>query len=81
MQNNTITKTREALFKDIDALKNDATKLVADVKDHANAHVNQKKQLVNDTITQVRQQATAHPFALLGIGFVLGVFFSRRMRA
>lgn len=80
MSTNTVTQTRNAVLKDVDTLKNDALQLVTDVKDHANAHVTAKKQFVNDTYQKVREQVTARPVTLLGIGFAVGLLFGWRLR-
>jgi ElaB/YqjD/DUF883 family membrane-anchored ribosome-binding protein len=78
MENNTTLKTREALVSDVDKLKRDAVQVAQDVRDHANAHVDETRQRVNETILTVRENLTSHPFALLGIGFAFGFLFGFR---
>jgi ElaB/YqjD/DUF883 family membrane-anchored ribosome-binding protein len=79
--NNTTAGTRETLVKDVDQLKKDATKIALDVKAHANAHVEQTKKRVNDTISAAQARVSAHPFAILGIGLALGYVFGARRRS
>jgi len=74
------TKTREALLHDVDKLKSTAFKVADDVRNHANAHVNQAKARVTDTFQSARDTLTANPLALLGIGFAAGLFFGFRFR-
>jgi ElaB/YqjD/DUF883 family membrane-anchored ribosome-binding protein len=80
MQNHTTAKTRDALLHDVDKLKRDAVQVVNDVRKHATAHVDETKERVTDTIDAFRENLTAHPLALLGAGFVLGVLVGFRLR-
>jgi ElaB/YqjD/DUF883 family membrane-anchored ribosome-binding protein len=80
MENHTTSKTREALLHDVDKLKRNAVQVAQDVRDHATAHVDETKQRVTDTILTVRETLTTHPLSLLGIGFVMGLFFGLRFR-
>ncbi len=75
MEKLTTTATREALNNDVDLLKRNALQVVADVKEHANAHVGAARQRVDDTIQTARKNAGNHPLALLGIGFAGGFLF------
>jgi ElaB/YqjD/DUF883 family membrane-anchored ribosome-binding protein len=76
MENNSpITKTREALVKDVEKLKKDAVNVVQDVREHANAHVDETKQRVTDTIQSVQDRLTSHPLTLLGVGLFVGFLF------
>jgi ElaB/YqjD/DUF883 family membrane-anchored ribosome-binding protein len=78
MTNNTITSTRDTLIKDTDHLKQDAGRIVEDVKKHASAHVDAVKDKVNDTFDLARNFAKEHPLKLAGtalfIGFLIGTF-------
>jgi len=78
MENTTTLKTREALINDVDKLKRDAAQVAQDVRNHANAHVDETKRRMNETILTVRESLTSHPFTLLGIGFVFGFLFGFR---
>jgi ElaB/YqjD/DUF883 family membrane-anchored ribosome-binding protein len=80
MENNTTASTREALVKDVDSLKQDATNIVRDVKAHATAHVDETKKRVNDAFSAAQARVAAHPFAILGIGLALGYVFGARRR-
>ena len=78
MTNNTITSTRETLIKDADHLKQDAGKIVEDVKNHASAHVDAVKDKVNDTFDLARKCVNEHPLKLVAgallLGFLIGTF-------
>ena len=74
METHTTTKTQEALLRDVDKLKQNAGKVVQDVREHASAHIDETKQRVADTFQTARDTLTAHPFYLLGIGFAAGLF-------
>jgi ElaB/YqjD/DUF883 family membrane-anchored ribosome-binding protein len=78
MDNNTTTKTREALDNDVGKLKEDAVHVVQDVRNHAHAHVDETRQRVNDTIVTIRETFASHPLALLGVGFAFGFLFALR---
>ncbi len=82
MENHSSTsKTGEALVKDVEKLKKDAVNVVQDVREHANAHVDETRQRVTDTIQSVQDSLTSRPLTLLGVGlfvgFLLGHRFSR----
>jgi len=79
MENST-TKTREALLHDVDKLKTTAFKVADDVRNHANAHVNQVKARATDTFETVHDTLTTHPLALVGVGFFFGMLFGLRLR-
>jgi ElaB/YqjD/DUF883 family membrane-anchored ribosome-binding protein len=76
----TTTQTADALAEDVNRLKQDVAQLTADAKAHGKARVDEAKQRVNDAISTVQAQLTAHPLAILGAGLVLGFFFGRRGR-
>jgi len=78
--NNTTASTREALVKDVDKLKHDATQIVQDAKAHANARVDETKKRITDAVSDAQARAAAHPFAILGIGLALGYVFGARRR-
>lgn len=88
MENQTLTenqnegsataKTRDALVKDVENLKKNAAQVVQDVREHANAHVDETKKRVTDTIQGMQKSMTTHPVALLGIGLLIGFLFGRR---
>ena len=79
MQNRLTTKTGEALFHDVDLLKNDAVRVVRDVREHANAHVEQTRQRMSDTFATVRERLAANPLYLIGFGFALGLLLGLRL--
>jgi ElaB/YqjD/DUF883 family membrane-anchored ribosome-binding protein len=79
--------TADALVQDVNRLKQDVAQLTADAKAHGNAYVDKAKQSVtdakrrvNDAVANAQAQLAAHPFAILGIGLVLGFLFGRRGR-
>lgn len=74
----TTTKTHDALVKDVEKLKKNAVQIVQDVRDHAQAHVDETKQRVTDTVQGVQDRLTSNPLALLGIGLFVGFLFGRR---
>jgi hypothetical protein len=74
------TETRENLVKDVGQLKDDVTKIAADAKAHATAHVDEAKKRVNDAIATLQHELFSHPFAILGAGLALGFIFGRRSR-
>ncbi len=76
--NGTLSRTREIILDDVSALKKDAVKIATDVKDRAQAHVDETRQKWNDSLKLARETATAHPLALLGIGIALGFLIARR---
>lgn len=78
MENNSTTNTREALLKDLDLLKKNASQVVQDVKDHANARVTETRQHVTGAIGQAREKTRAHPLAILSVGLVIGFILGRR---
>jgi ElaB/YqjD/DUF883 family membrane-anchored ribosome-binding protein len=80
MKNNTTTDTRQALVNDVNRLKGDALQVAQDVRDHANAHVDETRQRVTDTYLSVREDVISHPLSLLGVGFVLGLVMGFRLR-
>jgi ElaB/YqjD/DUF883 family membrane-anchored ribosome-binding protein len=78
MTNDKITSTRERLINDTDALKQDAAKIVDDVKKHATAHVDVVKDRMNHTLDVACKCVQEHPLkvvsAALLIGFLIGTF-------
>jgi chaperonin GroEL (HSP60 family) len=72
--------TRETLVKDVNQLKQDATRIAQDVKAHANAHVDETKRRLNDALNAVQARLAERPLLLLGVGFVLGYVFAGRRR-
>jgi len=78
MTNNTITSTRETIIKDADHLKQDAGRIVEDVKKHASAHVDAVKDKANDTFDLARNFAKEHPLKFIAgsflVGFLIGTF-------
>ena len=80
MENHTTSKTREALFQDVDKLKRDAVQVAQDVRNHATAHVDETKQRVTHAIQTARETLTTHPLTLLGIGFGIGLILGVRIR-
>ena len=77
---NGIAGTREALVKDVGKLKEDAAQIAQDVKAHAVAHVDRTKKRLNDAVSAAQSRVAAHPFAILGVGFVAGYFLGARRR-
>ncbi len=80
MENLTTSDTRQALVNDVNRLKGDAFQVAQDVKNHANAHVDETKQRVTDTIITVRENLTSHPLSLIALGFAFGLFVGFRFR-
>jgi ElaB/YqjD/DUF883 family membrane-anchored ribosome-binding protein len=80
MENHTTSKTREALLKDVDKLKQNAVQVVQDVRNHANAHVDATKQRVTDVVTATRENFLAHPMSLVGVGFAFGLLLGLKLR-
>ncbi len=80
MENNSTSHTREALVKDISALKRDVVQVAQDVKHHAEAHVDATKQHINKKVQAARDAMSAQPLALIGIGFLLGFILASRRR-
>jgi ElaB/YqjD/DUF883 family membrane-anchored ribosome-binding protein len=80
MENDDITKTRNALTKDTTALKRDIGKIATDVKDHATAHVDLVKGKAGDTFQMVNDYARENPLHLVLAAFAFGLFigFTRR---
>ena len=78
MTNHTISSTLETLIKDTDHLKQDAGKIIDDVKKNASAHVEAMEGKVSDTFDLARTYAKEHPLKLIGaslfIGFLIGTF-------
>jgi ElaB/YqjD/DUF883 family membrane-anchored ribosome-binding protein len=72
-------QTREALLQDVDKLKRDATRVVRDMREHAQAHVDQTRQRVTDTVGAVRERLSANPLYLIGFGFALGLLLGLRL--
>lgn len=79
-QNNGTTQTREALLKDVGNLKEDAAKIVHDVKAHASAHVDQTRQRVTNAVSAAQAQVASHPLAVLATGLVVGYLLGARRR-
>lgn len=77
---NTTTTTSDAVVEDVQRLKQDVAQLTADVKAHGRARVDAARQRVNETIEAAQAQLAARPFAILGVGIVLGFLFGRRSR-
>jgi hypothetical protein len=80
MENKTTTDTGEALTKDLDTLKQDLSQIATDIKGHAKAHAEATHSLIQDKIQKARDAAAARPFAILGVGFLLGFLFAVRFR-
>jgi ElaB/YqjD/DUF883 family membrane-anchored ribosome-binding protein len=76
MENNTSQETREILVSDVDKLKADAVQVVQDVRNHAQARVDETRR----RIQTLRESLMAHPFSILGVGFGLGFLFGVRFR-
>ena len=78
MTNDKLTSTRETLIKDTEHLKQDAAKIVDDVKKHATAHVDVVKDTVNHTLDVARTCVQEHPLKVVSvallIGFIIGTF-------
>jgi ElaB/YqjD/DUF883 family membrane-anchored ribosome-binding protein len=72
--------TGDALVEDVNRLKQDVAQLTADARAHGYARVDEAKKRVNEAIAQAQAQLVAHPFAILGLGIVLGFLFGRRGR-
>jgi ElaB/YqjD/DUF883 family membrane-anchored ribosome-binding protein len=81
MSNTTTQETGKTLLHDIDKLKRNAAQVVQDAREHANAHVDETKQRVTDTIESVRENLVTHPLSLLGIGFAVGLLLGLRIRS
>jgi ElaB/YqjD/DUF883 family membrane-anchored ribosome-binding protein len=79
MENRLTAKTAEALNQDVDRLKRDAARVVQDVREHANAHVEETRQRVTATFDSVREKLAANPLYLLGFGFALGLLLGLRL--
>ena len=79
MESNT-TATGDALVQDVNRLKQDVAQLTADAKAHGKAQVTAAQERFNTALETARTQLTAHPFAILGTGLVLGYLFGRRGR-
>jgi ElaB/YqjD/DUF883 family membrane-anchored ribosome-binding protein len=83
MENHTnpVARTGETLVKDVNKLKTNVVQIAQDVRDHASAHVDDKKQRVQAAFQSAQEQINAHPLTLLAIGvfvgFLLGVRFNR----
>ena len=77
---NTLTTTRDTLLKDVDLLKKNVLQFASDVHEQSGIHVGETKKKVTDSYKYALDQATAHPFALLGIGLALGLLigYSRK---
>jgi len=80
MENDKITKTREAIFNDTVALKRDVNQIATDVRDHASAHVDFVKGKASDSFQKVCDYARENPLHLVAAAFALGLFigFTRR---
>jgi ElaB/YqjD/DUF883 family membrane-anchored ribosome-binding protein len=79
MRNQPTTKTGEALVQDVNRLKRDAARVVQDVREHANAHVEETRRRMTDTIGEVRDKLAANPLYLIGFGFALGLLLGLRL--
>jgi len=73
----TTTQTRDALIHDIDKLKNNASQVAQDLRNHASAHLDERRH----QIESVRDNLVARPFTLLGIGFGVGLLLGLRLRS
>ena len=80
MENKSTTETGEALTKDLTALKQDVTQIAEDLKFHAGAHAKATRERVQEKIKAAREAAAARPFAILGVGFLVGFVFGLRCR-
>lgn len=78
MTNDKIASTRETLINDTDTLKQDAAKIVDDVKKHATAHVDVVKDRMNHALDMSRNCIQGHPLKVVSgaflIGFLIGTF-------
>ncbi len=79
MQNRLTTKTGGALVQDVDRLKQNAARVVRDVREHASAHVEETRQRMTDTFDTVRERLAANPLYLIGFGFALGLLLGLRL--
>jgi ElaB/YqjD/DUF883 family membrane-anchored ribosome-binding protein len=79
MENRLTDKTAEALNQDVARLKRDAARVAQDVREHANAHVDETRQRVTDTFDTVREKLAANPLYLIGFGFALGLLLGLRL--
>ena len=73
-------ETRQAIVKDVDRLKRDTLQIAQDVRQHANAHIDETKQRVTDGVEMVRDLVNAHPLALAGIAFAIGMLTGLALR-
>ena len=76
----TLVKDVQKLKDDTSQLKTDAVQIAQDVRSHANAHVDEARQRVTDTISAVRQTFAAHPLYLISTVFAIGLLFGARFR-
>ena len=78
MTKHSTTSTHDALIKDTDHLKQDAGRIVEDVKKHASAHVDALKDKASDVFDLARNCAKEHPLKLVAaalfVGFLIGTF-------
>jgi ElaB/YqjD/DUF883 family membrane-anchored ribosome-binding protein len=72
--------TGEALTQDVNRLKQDVTQFTADVKAHGQAHVDAAQERFNQAVAAAKEQLSARPLAVLGVGILLGYVFGRRRR-
>ena len=80
METQTPSQTREALLKDVERLKRNAAQVVQDVRDHATAHIDEKKQQVTAAVLTTRETLVSHPLSLLGAGLAIGFLLGLRVR-
>jgi ElaB/YqjD/DUF883 family membrane-anchored ribosome-binding protein len=76
----TVEKTGDALVDDINTLKDDVAKLTADVKAHGRARVDDVQERFKNALSAAQTHLHSHPFAILGVGLLLGYIFGRRGR-
>lgn len=79
MRNDLTRKTGEALTQDVDRLKRDASRMVQDARQHAQAHVAATRDFVGQAVESMQARVMANPLYLLGLGVALGVWIGLRL--
>lgn len=80
MEKSATEQTSEVLAKDLTNLKKDVSQIASDMRQHAKAHVDTTKELINEKIKLAREAAAARPLAIFGVGFLVGFLFALRCR-